>query len=176
MEGMMENSNLEELAEGAENSASKNQQNDSKILTGHWSWDRSKKDLTEPLFRYGELSIEFGLVLLCVDKVLEQNEYMLNGKLIHPKRVKAVKNGETLKKLLESRYHQIGSGKHEIKVAPPKVVYGQHQQQKKEEEVLQIMDRVTIKIKAKTGIQYLIIVMIKDMEITVVPLSGADQN
>nr|DBA28673.1 TPA: hypothetical protein GDO54_008991 [Pyxicephalus adspersus] len=171
------------------------------MFIGGLSWDTSKKDLTEYLSRFGEVvdctiktdpvtgrSRGFGFVLFkdadSVDKVLETKEHKLDGKLIDPKRAKALKgkeppkkvfvgglspdtteeqikeyfggfgeienielpmdtktnerrgfcfitytDEEPVKKLLENRYHQIGSGKCEIKVAQPKEVYRQQQQQ-----------------------------------------------
>ncbi|XP_075400250.1 heterogeneous nuclear ribonucleoprotein D-like [Tenrec ecaudatus] len=203
MEDMNEYSNMEEFAEGSKINASKNQQDDGKMFIGGLSWDTSKKDLTEYLSRFGEVvdctiktdpvtgrSRGFGFVLFkdaaSVDKVLELKEHKLDGKLIDPKRAKALKgkeppkkvfvgglspdtseeqikeyfgafgeienielpmdtktnerrgfcfitytDEEPVKKLLESRYHQIGSGKCEIKVAQPKEVYRQQQQQQK---------------------------------------------
>ncbi|KAH0615796.1 hypothetical protein JD844_026315 [Phrynosoma platyrhinos] len=173
------------------------------MFIGGLSWDTSKKDLTEYLSRFGEVvdctiktdpvtgrSRGFGFVLFkdaaSVEKVLELKEHKLDGKLIDPKRAKALKgkeppkkvfvgglspdtseeqikeyfggfgeienielpmdtktnerrgfcfitysDEEPVKKLLESRYHQIGSGKCEIKVAQPKDVYRQQQQQQK---------------------------------------------
>nr|7ZIR_A Chain A, Heterogeneous nuclear ribonucleoprotein D-like [Homo sapiens]7ZIR_B Chain B, Heterogeneous nuclear ribonucleoprotein D-like [Homo sapiens]7ZIR_C Chain C, Heterogeneous nuclear ribonucleoprotein D-like [Homo sapiens]7ZIR_D Chain D, Heterogeneous nuclear ribonucleoprotein D-like [Homo sapiens]7ZIR_E Chain E, Heterogeneous nuclear ribonucleoprotein D-like [Homo sapiens] len=202
-EDMNEYSNIEEFAEGSKINASKNQQDDGKMFIGGLSWDTSKKDLTEYLSRFGEVvdctiktdpvtgrSRGFGFVLFkdaaSVDKVLELKEHKLDGKLIDPKRAKALKgkeppkkvfvgglspdtseeqikeyfgafgeienielpmdtktnerrgfcfitytDEEPVKKLLESRYHQIGSGKCEIKVAQPKEVYRQQQQQQK---------------------------------------------
>ncbi|XP_040412455.1 heterogeneous nuclear ribonucleoprotein D-like [Cygnus olor] len=193
----------EEFAEGSKINASKNQQDDGKMFIGGLSWDTSKKDLTEYLSRFGEVvdctiktdpvtgrSRGFGFVLFkdaaSVEKVLELKEHKLDGKLIDPKRAKALKgkeppkkvfvgglspdtseeqikeyfgafgeienielpmdtktnerrgfcfitytDEEPVKKLLESRYHQIGSGKCEIKVAQPKEVYRQQQQQQK---------------------------------------------
>uniref|UniRef100_A0A7N5JDH4 Heterogeneous nuclear ribonucleoprotein D-like n=1 Tax=Ailuropoda melanoleuca TaxID=9646 RepID=A0A7N5JDH4_AILME len=193
----------EEFAEGSKINASKNQQDDGKMFIGGLSWDTSKKDLTEYLSRFGEVvdctiktdpvtgrSRGFGFVLFkdaaSVEKVLELKEHKLDGKLIDPKRAKALKGKEPpkkvfvgglspdtseeqikeyfggfgeienielpmdtktnerrgfcfityseeepVKKLLESRYHQIGSGKCEIKVAQPKDVYRQQQQQQK---------------------------------------------
>uniref|UniRef100_A0A6I8QEE4 Heterogeneous nuclear ribonucleoprotein D-like n=1 Tax=Xenopus tropicalis TaxID=8364 RepID=A0A6I8QEE4_XENTR len=172
----------------------------SKMFIGGLSWDTSKKDLTEYLSRFGEVvdctiktdpvtgrSRGFGFVLfkdaVSVDKVLETKEHKLDGKLIDPKRAKALKGKEPpkkvfvgglspetteeqikqyfggfgeienielpmdtktnerrgfcfvtytgeepVKKLLESRFHQIGTGKCEIKVAQPKEVYRQQQQ------------------------------------------------
>nr|XP_031288672.1 heterogeneous nuclear ribonucleoprotein D-like isoform X2 [Camelus dromedarius] len=183
MEDMNEYSNIEEFAEGSKINASKNQQDDGKMFIGGLSWDTSKKDLTEYLSRFGEVvdctiktdpvtgrSRGFGFVLFkdaaSVDKVLELKEHKLDGKLIDPKRAKALKgkeppkkvfvgglspdtseeqikeyfgafgeienielpmdtktnerrgfcfitytDEEPVKKLLESRYHQIGSGK-----------------------------------------------------------------
>nr|XP_033770362.1 heterogeneous nuclear ribonucleoprotein D-like [Geotrypetes seraphini]XP_033770377.1 heterogeneous nuclear ribonucleoprotein D-like [Geotrypetes seraphini] len=195
------NSSMEEFAEGSKINASKNLQDNGKMFIGGLSWDTSKKDLSEYLSRFGEVvdctiktdpvtgrSRGFGFVLFkdagSVDKVLELKEHKLDGKLIDPKRAKALKgkeppkkvfvgglspdtseeqikeyfggfgeienielpmdtktnerrgfcfitymDDEPVKKLLESRYHQIGSGKCEIKVAQPKEVYRQQQQQ-----------------------------------------------
>ncbi|XP_015193932.1 heterogeneous nuclear ribonucleoprotein D-like isoform X2 [Lepisosteus oculatus] len=170
-----------------------------KMFIGGLSWDTSKKDLTDYLSRFGEVldctiktdpmtgrSRGFGFVLFkdsgSVDRVLELKEHKLDGKLIDPKRAKAMKGKEPPKKvfvgglspetsedqireyfgrfgdidsielpmdtktnerrgfcfvtyvdedpvqkLLENRYHQVGSGKCEIKVAQPKEVYRQQQ-------------------------------------------------
>ncbi|XP_055140035.2 heterogeneous nuclear ribonucleoprotein D-like isoform X2 [Symphalangus syndactylus] len=203
MEDMNEYSNIEEFAEASKINASKDQQDDGKMFIGGLSWDTSKKDLREYLSRFGEVvdctiktdpvtgkSRRFGFLLFkdaaSVDKVLELKEHKLDGKLIDPKRAKALKgkeppkkvfmgglrpdtseeqikeyfgafgeienielpmdtktnerrgfcfitytNEEPVKRLLESRYHQIGSAKCEIKVAQPKEVYTQQQQQQK---------------------------------------------
>ncbi|XP_068089739.1 heterogeneous nuclear ribonucleoprotein D-like [Hyperolius riggenbachi] len=196
--------NMEDFGEGSKINASKNQQDEGKMFIGGLSWETSKKDLTEYLSRFGEVvdctiktdpvtgrSRGFGFVLfkdaISVDKVLETKEHKLDGKLIDPKRAKALKGKEPPKKvfvgglspdtteeqikeyfgsygdienielpmdtktnerrgfcfitytdedpvqkLLESRYHQIGSGKCEIKVAQPKEVYRQQQQQQQQ--------------------------------------------
>ncbi|XP_051539937.1 heterogeneous nuclear ribonucleoprotein D-like isoform X2 [Myxocyprinus asiaticus] len=189
----------DEIPEGSKINASKNQQDDGKMFIGGLSWDTSKKDLTDYLSKFGEVldctiktdpmtgrSRGFGFVLFrdaeSVDRVLELKEHKLDGKLIDPKRAKAMQGKEPSKKvfvgglspdiseeqvreyfgaygdienielpidtktnerrgfcfityvaeepvqkLLESRYHQIGSGKCEIKVAQPKEVYRQQQ-------------------------------------------------
>ncbi|XP_073769814.1 heterogeneous nuclear ribonucleoprotein D-like isoform X2 [Danio rerio] len=189
----------DEFPEGSKINASKNQEDDGKMFIGGLSWDTSKKDLTDYLSRFGEVldctiktdpltgrSRGFGFVLFkdaeSVDRVLELTEHKLDGKLIDPKRAKAIKGKEPPKKvfvgglspditeeqlreyfgvygeiesielptdtktnerrgfcfvtfaleepvqkLLENRYHQIGSGKCEIKVAQPKEVYRQQQ-------------------------------------------------
>ncbi|XDV53761.1 hypothetical protein PO909_022187 [Leuciscus waleckii] len=189
----------DEFPEGSKINASKNQEDDGKMFIGGLSWDTSKKDLTDYLSKFGEVldctiktdpmtgrSRGFGFVLFrdadSVDKVLELKEHKLDGKLIDPKRAKAIKGKEPPKKvfvgglspdtteelireyfgaygdiesielpmdtktnerrgfcfvtyvledpvqkLLENRYHQIGSGKCEVKVAQPKEVYRQQQ-------------------------------------------------
>ncbi|XP_040274008.1 heterogeneous nuclear ribonucleoprotein D-like [Bufo bufo] len=192
---------MDQYSEGSKINASKNLQDEGKMFIGGLSWDTSKKDLMEYLSRFGEVldctiktdpvtgrSRGFGFVLfkdaISVDRVLEIKEHKLDGKLIDPKRAKALKGKEPpkkvfvgglspdtteeqirdyfggfgdiesvelptdpktnerrgfcfityvyeepVKKLLESRYHQIGSGKCEIKVAQPKELYRQQQQQ-----------------------------------------------
>uniref|UniRef100_A0A672UT21 Heteroous nuclear ribonucleoprotein D like n=1 Tax=Strigops habroptila TaxID=2489341 RepID=A0A672UT21_STRHB len=238
-------SGQEEFAEGSKINASKNQQDDGKMFIGGLSWDTSKKDLTEYLSRFGEVvdctiktdpvtgrSRGFGFVLFkdaaSVEKVLELKEHKLDGKLIDPKRAKALKgkeppkkvfvgglspdtseeqikeyfgafgeienielpmdtktnerrgfcfitytDEEPVKKLLESRYHQIGSGKCEIKVAQPKEVYRQQQQQQKGGKSNTTGGRGGGRgrgreVRDKTGIKDLITTMIKDMGTTIV--------
>ncbi|XP_028829998.1 heterogeneous nuclear ribonucleoprotein D-like isoform X2 [Denticeps clupeoides] len=189
----------DEFPEGSKINASKNQQDDGKMFIGGLSWDTSKKDLTDYLSKFGEVldctiktdamtgrSRGFGFVLFkdaeSVERVLELKEHKLDGKLIDPKRAKAVKGKEPPKKvfvgglspdtteeqireyfatygeiesielpidsktnerrgfcfvtfvdenpvqkLLENRYHTVGSGKCEIKVAQPKEVYRKQQ-------------------------------------------------
>ncbi|XP_051973211.1 heterogeneous nuclear ribonucleoprotein D-like [Xyrauchen texanus] len=189
----------DEFPEGSKINASKNQQDDGKMFIGGLSWETSKKDLMDYLSKFGEVldctiktdpmtgrSRGFGFVLFrdaeSVDRVLELKEHKLDGKLIDPKRAKAMQGKEPPKKvfvgglspdiseeqvreyfgaygdienielpidtktnerrgfcfityvleepvqkLLENRYHQIGSGKCEIKVAQPKEVYRQQQ-------------------------------------------------
>ncbi|KAM9541112.1 heterogeneous nuclear ribonucleoprotein D-like isoform 1-T3 [Salvelinus alpinus] len=194
----------DEFPEGSKINASKNLQDDGKMFIGGLSWDTSKTDLTDYLSKFGEVldctiktdlmtgrSRGFGFVLFrdseSVDRVLELKEHKLDGKLIDPKRAKAMKGKEPPKKvfvgglspdtpeeeirdyfgafgdidsielpmdtktnerrgfcfvtyceetpvqkLLECRYHQVGSGKCEIKVAQPKEVYRQQQQHRGE--------------------------------------------
>ncbi|XP_053260268.1 heterogeneous nuclear ribonucleoprotein D-like isoform X3 [Podarcis raffonei] len=146
----------DDFAEGSKINASKNQQDDgyegqpsSKMFIGGLSWDTSKKDLTEYLSRFGEVvdctiktdpvtgrSRGFGFVLFkdaaSVEKI-ENIELPMDTKTNERRGFCFItySDEEPVKKLLESRYHQIGSGKCEIKVAQPKDVYRQQQQQQK---------------------------------------------
>ncbi|PIO16384.1 hypothetical protein AB205_0150900 [Aquarana catesbeiana] len=143
-------SNADEYSEGAKINASKNQQDDGKMFIGGLSWDTSKKDLTEYLTRFGEVldctiktdpvtgrSRGFGFVLfkeaISVDKI-ENIELPMDTKTNERRGFCFITyaDEEPVKKLLESRYHQIGSGKCEIKVAQPKEVYRQQQQQQQQ--------------------------------------------
>jgi len=189
----------DECPEGSKINASKNLEDDGKMFIGGLSWDTSKKDLKDYLSKFGEVldctiktdavtgrSRGFGFVLFkdadAVDRVLELKEHKLDGKLIDPKRAKAMKGKEPPKKvfvgglspetteeqireyfgtygdienielpvdsktnerrgfcfvtfveeepvtkLLENRYHDVGPGKCEIKVAQPKDVYRKQQ-------------------------------------------------
>uniref|UniRef100_A0A4W3HMR6 Heterogeneous nuclear ribonucleoprotein D n=2 Tax=Callorhinchus milii TaxID=7868 RepID=A0A4W3HMR6_CALMI len=86
-----------------------------KMFVGGLSWDTTKKDLKDYFSKYGEVvdctlkldpitgrSRGFGFVLFkeaeSVDKVMEMKEHKLNGKVIDPKRAKAMKR-EPIKKI-----------------------------------------------------------------------------
>lgn len=60
------------------------------------------------------------------------------------------------------------------KLHNPKRYIGSNSNNKKEEEVLQLVDEVVLgveaEVRAKTGTKDLITIMIKDMEITIVPM------
>uniref|UniRef100_Q60668-4 Isoform 4 of Heterogeneous nuclear ribonucleoprotein D0 n=1 Tax=Mus musculus TaxID=10090 RepID=Q60668-4 len=103
-------------AEGAKIDASKNQREEWKMFIGGLSWDTTKKDLKDYFSKFGEVvdctlkldpitgrSRGFGFVLFkeseSVDKVMDQKEHKLNGKVIDPKRAKAMKTKEPVKKI-----------------------------------------------------------------------------
>ncbi|XP_073399019.1 heterogeneous nuclear ribonucleoprotein D0-like isoform X3 [Dendrobates tinctorius] len=87
-----------------------------KMFIGGLSWDTTKKDLKDYFSKFGEVvdctlkldpvtgrSRGFGFVLFKesegVDKVMEQKDHKLNGKVIDPKRAKAMKTKEPVKKI-----------------------------------------------------------------------------
>ncbi|XP_048364982.1 heterogeneous nuclear ribonucleoprotein D0 isoform X2 [Sphaerodactylus townsendi] len=87
-----------------------------KMFIGGLSWDTTKKDLKDYFTKFGEVvdctlkldpitgrSRGFGFVLFkeseSVDKVMDQKEHKLNGKVIDPKRAKAMKTKEPVKKI-----------------------------------------------------------------------------
>ncbi|XP_028629580.1 heterogeneous nuclear ribonucleoprotein D0 isoform X5 [Grammomys surdaster] len=103
-------------AEGAKIDASKNEEDEGKMFIGGLSWDTTKKDLKDYFSKFGEVvdctlkldpitgrSRGFGFVLFkeseSVDKVMDQKEHKLNGKVIDPKRAKAMKTKEPVKKI-----------------------------------------------------------------------------
>lgn len=102
--------------EGSKIDASKNEEDEGKMFVGGLSWDTTKKDLKDYFSKFGEVvdctlkldpmtgrSRGFGFVLFKeadgVDKVLTQKEHKLNGKVIDPKRAKAMKSKEPVKKI-----------------------------------------------------------------------------
>ncbi|XP_067852379.1 heterogeneous nuclear ribonucleoprotein A/B-like isoform X2 [Heptranchias perlo] len=186
-------------SEGSKINASKNEEDAGKMFVGGLSWDTSKKDLKDYFSKFGEVvdctikmdpatgrSRGFGFILFrdssCADRVLEQKEHKLDGRVVDPKRAMAMKKEpvkkifvgglhpdtpedkireyfgafgevesielpmdsktnkrrgfcfisfkeeEPVKKILEKKYHDVGSSKCEIKVAQPKEVYQQQQQ------------------------------------------------
>ncbi|XP_062268871.1 heterogeneous nuclear ribonucleoprotein D0-like isoform X1 [Platichthys flesus] len=103
-------------AEGSRIDASKNEEDEGKMFVGGLSWDTTKKDLKDYFSKFGEVvdctlkldpmtgrSRGFGFVLFkepdSVDKVVSQKEHKLNGKVIDPKRAKAMKSKEPVKKI-----------------------------------------------------------------------------
>lgn len=103
-------------AEGSRIDASKNEEDEGKMFVGGLSWDTTKKDLKDYFSKYGEVvdctlkldpmtgrSRGFGFVLFkepdSVDKVVTQKEHKLNGKVIDPKKAKAMKSKEPVKKI-----------------------------------------------------------------------------
>ncbi|GCB70417.1 heterogeneous nuclear ribonucleoprotein D-like isoform X1 [Scyliorhinus torazame] len=186
-------------SEGSKINASKNEEDAGKMFVGGLSWDTSKKDLKDYFSKFGDVvdctikmdpatgrSRGFGFILFkdssCADRVLEQKEHKLDGRVVDPKRAMAMKKEpvkkifvgglhpdtpedkireyfgtfgevesielpmdsktnkrrgfcfisfkeeEPVKKILEKKYHDVGSSKCEIKVAQPKEVYQQQQQ------------------------------------------------
>ncbi|KAM8803886.1 heterogeneous nuclear ribonucleoprotein D0 isoform 4-T4 [Rhynchonycteris naso] len=112
--GATEGSSAE--SEGAKIDASKNEEDEGKMFIGGLSWDTTKKDLKDYFSKFGEVvdctlkldpitgrSRGFGFVLFkeseSVDKVMDQKEHKLNGKVIDPKRAKAMKTKEPVKKI-----------------------------------------------------------------------------
>ncbi|XP_041086254.1 heterogeneous nuclear ribonucleoprotein D0-like isoform X2 [Polyodon spathula] len=114
-------------SEGAKIDASRNEEDEGndpdacsetsrKIFVGGLSWDTTKKDLKDYFCKFGEVvdctlkldpitgrSRGFGFVLFkeadSVDKVMVQKEHKLNGKVIDPKKAKAMKTKEPVKKV-----------------------------------------------------------------------------
>ncbi|XP_077353074.1 heterogeneous nuclear ribonucleoprotein D0-like [Festucalex cinctus] len=103
-------------AEGARIDASKNEEDEGKVFVGGLSWDTTKKDLKDYFAKFGDVidctlkldpmtgrSRGFGFVLFkdagSVDKVTAQKEHKLNGKVIDPKKAKAMKSKEPVKKI-----------------------------------------------------------------------------
>uniref|UniRef100_A0A2K5DW92 RRM domain-containing protein n=1 Tax=Aotus nancymaae TaxID=37293 RepID=A0A2K5DW92_AOTNA len=115
---LLENTNWGKLIDPKRAKALKGKEPPKKVFVGGLSPDTSEEQIKEYFGAFGETE---NIELPMDTKTNERRGFCFI----------TYTDEKPVKKLLESRYHQIGSGKCEIKVAQPKEVYRQQQQQQK---------------------------------------------